>query len=157
MYQPDTKVHYYQTQTFRHAEAMGMNKLAAARVRARYLGERIDEWLEEGGELARHWCKEALEEMTYLEKHCRYTNCNKNDITQEQIQQARLFPIDKLIEFDRQGKALAFCHPDKAPSLRWNRKHNRAHCFPCQRSYDSIGVLMTRDKMKFVDAVRSLQ
>ena len=76
-------------------------------------------------------------------------------ITDEMIEQARQFPITNLIHFTR-GAALAFCHPDKKPSMTHFIKGNRAHCWPCGKSYDPIGVLMTRDGMNFKDAVRQL-
>lgn len=77
-------------------------------------------------------------------------------ITPAMIEQARRFPIDRLIEFDRQGKALAWCHGDRAPSLSWYRAGNRATCWPCGRTFNSIDTLIQRDGMSFVDAVKSL-
>ncbi len=77
-------------------------------------------------------------------------------ITDDMIAQARAYPIDQLITFQR-GAALAWCHDDKRPSLTHDRKRNRAKCWPCDKSFDSIAVLMDRDGMSFVDAVRALQ
>lgn len=76
-------------------------------------------------------------------------------VTEEMKSRARDYPIEKLVDFSR-GVAVAFCHPDKRPSLSHNRKANRAHCFPCGKSFDPIGVLMTRDGKSFTDAVRFL-
>ena len=84
------------------------------------------------------------------------TNLDSRQITDEQIAIARAYPIDQLITFQR-GAALAWCHDDKRPSLTHDRKRNRAKCWPCDKSFDSIAVLMDRDGMSFVDAVRALQ
>lgn len=77
-------------------------------------------------------------------------------ITDEMIERARAYPIDKLIHFTK-GAALAWCHDDKRPSLTWDRKRNKAKCWPCDKSFDSIAVLMERDNLTFRDAVRRLQ
>lgn len=77
-------------------------------------------------------------------------------ITDDMIQAAKDTPIETVVRFDRTGKALAFCHADKTPSLSWNRKGNRAHCFPCGRSFNAIDVLIARDGFSFIDAVKEL-
>lgn len=77
-------------------------------------------------------------------------------ITDDMIQQARDYPISSLIEFDRAGKAIAWCHDDKSPSLHHHKQANRAHCWPCNQSFDTISVLMQRDGMTFTAAVRDL-
>ena len=76
-------------------------------------------------------------------------------ITDEQIEQARAYPIDKLIEFTR-GKALAPCHDDNAPSLSHDRKRNRATCFVCNKSFNPIDYIIMTDGLKFADAVKQL-
>lgn len=77
-------------------------------------------------------------------------------ITDEMIAQAKDYPVERLVEFDRSGKALAFCHDDKSPSMNWNRKANRAHCFPCGKSFNAVDILMVRDGFTFVNAVKHL-
>lgn len=78
------------------------------------------------------------------------------EITDEMIAHADSTPIQSVVDFDRSGKAMAWCHPDRNPSLNWNRKHNRAHCFVCGRSFNAIRVLMERDGMTFQQAVKEL-
>lgn len=78
------------------------------------------------------------------------------DITPEMIAQAKAYPIEKLIHFVK-GSAIAFCHDDKSPSLTWDKKRNRAKCWPCDKSFDSIAVLCERDGYKFKEAVRELE
>ena len=78
-----------------------------------------------------------------------------DSITPDMIVQARLFPITELIDFSR-GVALAWCHADKRPSLSHYAAKNRATCFPCGKSFDSIAVLTGRDGLTFPAAVRQL-
>ena len=77
-------------------------------------------------------------------------------ITDEQIASARAFPIERVIDFDRQGKALAPCHADKSPSLSWDRKRNRAYCFPCGKGFSALDYLVQYQGLKFADAVKQL-
>jgi hypothetical protein len=81
---------------------------------------------------------------------------NKPGITDEMIQAARDYPIHHLIDFNR-GKAIAFCHEDRNPSMYHQTRLNRACCPVCDKSFDSIEVLIKRDGMTFKSAVNSLQ
>ena len=76
-------------------------------------------------------------------------------ITDGMIEAARQYPITSLIDFNR-GLAPAWCHTDRRPSLSHHKQANRAHCWPCGKSFDPIAVLMTRDSMTFPAAVRNL-
>lgn len=78
-----------------------------------------------------------------------------NSITDEMIQQAREVDVRSVVEFAR-GKAYAWCHDDKHPSLTYMSKTNTVWCPPCGKFYDSIAVLMGRDGMTFQSAVRAL-
>lgn len=77
------------------------------------------------------------------------------DITDADIENARAYPIHLLIDFNH-GRATAFCHDDRSPSLHHWKKGNKARCFVCDKTYNPIDVLMERDKMSFPEAVRSL-
>ena len=147
------------SETFTKAHVMGINRLAVGRMRARYLFDWIDDCLEEGGDLALLWAQEALNEIEYLQEHAFYEpppSTRTQSLTLEQIDAARHYPIERLISFDRSGRATAFCHPDRNPSLTWFKKRNRATCFPCWKSYGPIDVLIERDHFSFNEAVRSL-
>lgn len=80
----------------------------------------------------------------------------KNDVTDEMIERARAYPIERLIQFNKQGLANAPCHDDKKPSLYFGKKTGRAFCPVCQKSFDSIGWLMSAEGMGFKEAVRLL-
>jgi DNA primase len=78
-------------------------------------------------------------------------------ITDEMIVTAKASPVDKLINFTR-GRAVCPFHGSKGDDLSHDKKNNRAKCFgKCGKSWDAIGILMERDGMSFVDAVKALQ
>ena len=140
---------------------MDVNKLAAARMRARYLIEAVDVYLLDGSDLAIHWAKQALDEAIQLLKEGGYEQEVKissgfTPVTPDMIEQAKMFPVDKLINFNQYGKSEAWCHPDKNPSLHWNRKQNKAHCFVCGKAFNPIDIVMHQEGLKFYAAVRRL-
>ena len=132
---------------------MKVNRLAAVRMRTRYLLEQLEECLECDTDLSIYDGFRIAEEISLLFKAAQSSPVATSDITPEQIQAARQFPIQQLIHFEK-GKAYAWCHQDKRPSLTLYK--NKAKCWPCNKTYDTIGVLMERDKMSFKDAVRRL-
>lgn len=142
---------------FRKAREMQKNKLASARIRMRFLDDEIELCLQDNSDIALLWAIEALEEKCQLIKHAYYEVAPKanNNITDEMIEQARNFPIEQLIEFHN-GKAYAFCHEDKNPSLSLWKKNNNCRCFVCGQSFSPIDIKMKRDFMPFKDAVRYL-
>ena len=76
-------------------------------------------------------------------------------ITDEMIETAREYPITKLLDFHK-GRCEAFCHESDSFSMSYNRKVNKAHCFVCNKSFNPVDVLMERDGMSFIDAVKQL-
>jgi hypothetical protein len=80
---------------------------------------------------------------------------HKPGITDEMIQRARDYPVDKLIDFSR-GNVKAFCHDDNRPSMYHGSRTNTAQCPVCAKSFDSIAVLVERDGMTFKSAVHQL-
>ena len=80
---------------------------------------------------------------------------NKNELTDSMIEQAREVPITSVVDFNK-GKATAWCHADKNPSLTHMTRTNTAWCASCGIYFDPIKVLMTRDGMTFPTAVRYL-
>lgn len=78
-------------------------------------------------------------------------------ITDEMIDYAKnVYPIDQVVSFDKGGMAIAFCHNDKKASLARVRGANKARCWPCDKIYNPVDILMLRDGMSFVDAVKEL-
>jgi hypothetical protein len=76
-------------------------------------------------------------------------------VTEEMIEEAKEYPVEMVIEFTR-GRCRAFCHESDSFSMSHFRKANRAHCFVCGKSFNPIDVLMVRDGLSFVEAVKNL-
>lgn len=148
---------YWPTRTSRHkvtklATDFGLLPSTVINLRIRFALHAAEVWEELEVEIARRWYFEVLD-LKQIEASL---TKKVTGITDEQIAIAKEYPIDQLIEF-RNGKSTAWCHDDKTPSLNHHRQANRAHCFPCGKSYNPIDVLMERDGMTFIDAVRALQ
>lgn len=77
-------------------------------------------------------------------------------LSEEMIEAARRFPVDRLVEFTR-GKATAWCHEDRNPSLYHGTRRNVAVCPVCNRTFNPIDILMDRDGLSFAEAVKALQ
>lgn len=146
---------------FLEAEKFGINRKAAARMRIRYLKPQLNvflqEWARSGEPVALHWALETLGEITYLMARSRRTHHeSRGRISPGTIEMAKSVSITTVIDFSRNGKAYAFCHEDKRPSLCHANKTNTAWCPVCDKRFNPIEVLMQRDGMGFVDAVRAL-
>lgn len=144
-------------QVFAMAKKMGEHPAAAVAIRCRFLYDAMDTYLKDGSEVAMLWFWEAAEEAQYLLERAEFIARKKGIDTEIplDVESARAYPIEELIDFTR-GKATAWCHCDKTPSLTLDRKRNRAKCWPCDKSFDPIAVLMERDGMGFVQAVKFL-
>ena len=142
---------------YNKADIMGIDRLAASRMRIRYLAEEIDIYLSDPSDVSQVWFKEAYTEFLELvdtKYIIRYQVNNNRQVIDKDI--ALRFPIENIVQFDGRGKAVAFCHNDANPSLSWNRKSNRATCFVCGKSFNPIDVLMFRDGYSFREAVIKL-
>ncbi len=95
------------------------------------------------------------EEIEFLEKN-KEVQSSTDAITDEDIQRARDYPIEQIIDFSNAGRAIAWCHEDKNPSLSHWKKGNMARCFTCNQNFDSIAAAMHLWNLDFVEAVRSL-
>ena len=78
-------------------------------------------------------------------------------ITEMMIQRAKDSPIENLLEINRAGFTKCFSHNDKNPPQNAYAKRNFLHCFVCNKSWDTIAILMERDGYKFKEAVMRLQ
>lgn len=113
------------------------------------------------------YCDDELEFRFFLEgmvfkmkqikklEASRPTKPTVGEITDADIEQARAYPVDQLIKFTR-GKATAFCHADKNPSMFHGSRLNVACCPVCDKTFNPVDVLMQRDGFSFIDAVKHL-
>lgn len=104
--------------------------------------------------LERHY-KQKFTVRDELETIKKMTKDPKEQITDDMIEVARRYPVERLVKFTRK-KARAWCHEDKNPSLVHMDRKNFAWCPVCDRKFDAIGCLIDRDGMRFVDAVKYL-
>ena len=146
-------------QTFRSAHLMEKNRLAAARIRIRFLKEQVDNLLPSKHPIAIHWANEALTEVRWLMERMHtkpITSTSPDRITESDIEMARSYPVNKLIDFSK-GSAVAWCHNDRRPSLYYASRLNFASCPVCQKKFGPIDICMDRDGMTFIDAVKYLR
>lgn len=87
-------------------------------------------------------------------------NYKPSKITDEGIQKARNFPLEKLYKGDlvRSGsryKGLCPFHEEKTPSF-FIFDNNKYHCYGCQEHGNPIDFLMKVENISFKDAVKEL-
>jgi hypothetical protein len=76
-------------------------------------------------------------------------------ITDEDIEIAKAYPIEELIEGVERNMAICPFHHEKTPSL--HIKNNKAYCYgSCKKTWDSVSFLMQKDDLSFIKAVRKL-
>ena len=87
----------------------------------------------------------------------------RNRITQDDITRAKEVPIEhilsSIVELKRSGKnwkCLCIMHQEKTPSFVVFGSTNTCHCFGCQFSADSIGLVQELEKCSFPEAVSRL-
>lgn len=153
------------------AKEMEVPRQFAVTARQRFITSRMDAidaeldklmpWLENGGINAAfvepEICDLLIEKCRlFKEAHYMKTKMDKiQTITDDMIDQARRYPVDRLVEFKR-GKATAWCHEDRNPSLYHGTRTNTAVCPVCDLKFGPIDILTKRDGMSFKNAVRSL-
>lgn len=123
-----------------------------------------DQIIRERRDTALHYCQKRIRTIGALLSLIGQNNKRGNQdiakqksipITPEMIERARAYPLDQLVEINRQKFATCFAHKDSKPSAYC--KGNFIHCFVCNKSWDTIAVCMERDGMSFREAVLKLQ
>lgn len=139
--------------TLRIAENLGINKVRAANMRIRYLKplEKTFRCYKYG----KVWANDMKDEIEFLKRFSLMKPDPKREITDQDVEAARNYPINKLIDFNN-GTAKAWCHDDHNPSLAHLTRINKARCYPCDKTFDSIQVMIDCHGMSFVDAVKFL-
>lgn len=72
------------------------------------------------------------------------------------VQKAKAYPIENLIEFNSGGFAFCLWHEERTPSLKWYPQRNKAHCFAGCGDFDSIDAYQQINNVSFVEAVKKL-
>lgn len=103
-------------------------------------------------EFLNEWKKKVQEYQTTL----LFKKTGNFSSLDEKIASAKNYPINKLIEFDRSGKAKCISHSDKTPSMQYYPKENRVHCFGCGFHGDAIEVMKVTRSLSFKEAVLAL-
>jgi len=80
---------------------------------------------------------------------------NKNAITPQMIEHAKDYPIENLLEVNKQNFAFCPFHNEKTPSFYC--KNNYGYCFSCNWTGDNIALIMKQNSLTFPEAVRLLQ
>jgi len=135
----------------------------AVGARRAYLWRELDFWIDAETDpvtwdvLCRPMVFRVIDDLIRLQADIYWKNKPKSrdEVTPEMKDRARAHLVTDLIDFSK-GKALAFCHTDRTPSLSHFEKKNIARCFVCNKSFGAIDILMERDGYKFHDAVRAL-
>ena len=81
---------------------------------------------------------------------------NGNRITQNDIEQAKQYPIENLLHDIRNNKTncISGSHTDEHPSM--DIRNNFAYCYSCGFHGDAIGVYMKINSVDFITAVKAL-
>ena len=129
----------------------------AIAARSRYLANKLGELADftPANELEERLHDAAVSEVVEEMKKLARPKVAQKEITESDIDAARSTPVTAVIEFTK-GRAKAWCHDDRNPSLYYATRTNKAVCPVCDRYFDAIGVLMERDGLSFVDAVKVL-
>lgn len=75
----------------------------------------------------------------------------------DKLLKAKLYPIDTLITFNRDGKAPCVWHNERTGSMHYYPDNNRVHCFGCNKGGDAIDVYRQMHGCSFTEAVKALQ
>ena len=138
------------------AEDMGISYPSAVHMRIRYLVSQIERywmWAYEEGNMPEIMLKDAHSERTALVRSLKTPP--KGEVTPDMIERARSVPMGQIIEF-RNGRATAWCHEDKRPSLYIGTRCNIVICPVCDLKFDAISVQMAVTGQTFRQAVLEL-
>lgn len=80
-------------------------------------------------------------------------NPKKLSISDEEVNRARSYPIENLVQFKGDFANCPF-HGDKDPSM--HRIDNRVHCFSCHKTWDTIAYVRELEGFNFGEAVRHI-
>ena len=123
---------------------------------------KIYQWF--GEMAAEEYLKPLVKEYRKLDLEIRRWNrevdINRDQITAEDIENARMFDIGNLVTIvrDENNRGWAYCpwHEEKHPSFCWYKKSNSFYTFCCNKGGDVISLYQELRKISFLDAVKDL-
>jgi len=132
--------------TRQRIEAAGLPENEVWQMRSAYLREQFRKLTKEKYRtgVESEALKQVKNELTYQ---------NKNDLSEQDIETARKYPMANLIETKR-GKAKCPFHNERTASF--SVRENLYHCFGCSAGGDSIQFIRESLNKNFPDAVRHL-
>jgi|TARA_B100000315_G_C14450967_1_gene529090 hypothetical protein len=99
--------------------------------------------------------KQEKKELRRIFVFSRKTTSNNSGVTSEMREEARVYPIAELLPHPvKRNMTNCFNHEDKHPSM--GIKNNMVHCFVCDKTWDTIAVVMEVKGLSFTEAVRYL-
>lgn len=85
-----------------------------------------------------------------------YKKSSDSLINEQDVINAKMYPVTDLIKFNSQNFAKCPWHNEKSPSLKLYKQTNTVHCFGCGKSGDSIEVARALFNESFILAVKRL-
>lgn len=111
-----------------------------------------------------HWLELRINESLYhrdkLEKLLERTKKPKSStidyITEQDIDRAKEYPIDSLLDFNRAGYHTCLFHNEDTASMYYYKNTNHCWCFGCNKTADAISVYRELHGVSFIEAVKKL-
>jgi len=100
--------------------------------------------------------KQNTSYLQSLREKSGWQEVDEGKITDIDIQKAKQFSIDSLMEFNKADFSPCPFHKETQGSFKYYRKTNSWWCFSCQTGGDSISLYMKLNNCGFRDAVKKL-
>jgi hypothetical protein len=75
------------------------------------------------------------------------------------IPKAKEYPVEQLLDFSRSRFTDCIFHStgkQNTPSLHWDKRRNKVHCFSCGKDADAIDIYQTLYNVTLIEAVKKL-
>lgn len=89
-------------------------------------------------------------------KNFAYKKSGDGLINDQDVANAKAYPMTSLVTFNSQNFAKCPWHTEKSASLKLYKQTNTVHCFGCGKSGDTIEVARTMFSESFIHAVKRL-